>query len=95
MYNTFIQHRDKVITLEAKVFSQGTIKLPLALRNELDIHDADKVLFIRKGNTWELTTHKNNIFNAQGYLKQLNKDKVSIVDELIQERRSEVAKDRE
>ena len=76
-------------TLEAKVFTRGTIKLPTALRNELHIHDGDHVLFIKKENTWIVTTHNTNIKNTQDFLKSLSHDKknISLVDELIKERR--------
>lgn len=80
-------------TLEAKVFSQGTIKLPMALRNELGIQDSDKVLFIKKANTWEITTHKQNITNVQAFLKTLNPENMSLVDELIQERHKEAVEE--
>ncbi len=75
-------------TLEAKVFTKGTIKLPTVLRNELHIHDGDHVLFIKKENTWIVTTHNTNIKNTQNLLKSLSHGKTgSLVDELIKERR--------
>ncbi len=80
-------------TLEAKVFSHGTIKLPAALRHELSIHDSDKVLFIRKGDSWIVTTHQNNIKTAQELIKSLNKNNISLVDELLKDRHDEVLRE--
>ena len=76
-------------TFEAKVFSKGTLKLPVSLRNELHIHDGDKILFIKKDDSWIITTHLNNIKSTQKYLSQLSKNNDSAVEELINSRRRE------
>lgn len=81
------------VTLEATVFSNGQIKLPQGLRNELDIHDKDKVMFIRKKDGWMITTHQMNIKSAQEYIRSLMPKDISLVDELIKERRLEAAKE--
>lgn len=82
-------HNNDTNTLEAKVFTQGTIKLPVYLRNELNIHDGDRVLFIKKGTEWVVTTHLNNIRSTQAFFSALRKDNDSVVDELIADRRKE------
>ena len=74
---------------EARVFSKGTLKLPVSLRNELHVQDGDKILFIKKNVSWIITTHLNNIRSTQAYLAQFHKTDDSAVEDLINARRNE------
>ncbi len=82
-------------SIEAKIFSKGTLKLPIIVRTDLDIHDGDKVLFLKQNNKWVVTTHKHNIQEAQEYfakLKQQSNVEYS-VDDFIAERRAEAVRE--
>jgi len=79
--------------VEAKVFTKGTIKLPASLRHELDIHDGDKVLFMKKYGAWVVTTHLRNIKESQEYIKSMRTDNKSVVESLIKDRRREAKAD--
>ncbi len=82
-------------TYEAKLFTKGTLKLPVDIRNDLNVYDGDRVLFIKKGDSWVVTTHKRNIEEAQKYfakLKQENNVNFT-VDDFIAEKRAEALKE--
>lgn len=71
----------------AKVYAKGKINLPANLKDDLSIHDGDQVIFIKRANTWKLTTRELLIKEAQEYSKQLNPTNESLVDSLLEERR--------
>jgi AbrB family looped-hinge helix DNA binding protein len=78
---------------EAKVYAKGIIKIPTSIRDELQVHDGDKVLFLRKDDTWVLTTHLKNIAATQKLINLLKHDSNSVMDELIESRRDEAKRE--
>lgn len=71
----------------ARVYSQGKINLPVKVKDDLQIHDGDQILLIKNGNSWTITTRNAWIKDAQAYANTLGDKKISLVDELINERR--------
>ncbi len=82
-------------TFEAKLFTKGTLKLPVGIRNDLNVQEGDRILFIKKNGSWVVTTHKQNIRQTQEYFAQLKQEnKVEFtVDDFIAERRAEALKE--
>jgi AbrB family looped-hinge helix DNA binding protein len=74
---------------EAKVYSRGIIKIPSSIRDDLQVHDGDKILFLRKNDTWILTTHKKNITEIQNLISSSKLKDSSIMEGLIQDRKNE------
>ncbi len=40
----------------AKVYSHGKVNIPLSVKADLDIHDGDELIFIKKELSWVVTT---------------------------------------
>ena len=72
----------------AKIYAKGKISLPTTIKNDLDLHDGDNVIFIKSGNSWMMTTRNVLIKDAQNYAQTLNPDGDSLVDSLIDERKT-------
>jgi len=79
----------------AKIYSHGKITLPMTVKTDLNVHDGDEVIFIKKDLSWIVTTRNNWILEAQAYFKSLNPKGKPIVDEFIKERRLEALKELE
>jgi AbrB family looped-hinge helix DNA binding protein len=77
----------------AKVDASGRILLPAELRAELHVAEGDSVLFVQHHNALELRTLKQAVQKAQEYFCSLAPASVSMVDELIAERRAEAARE--
>lgn len=77
----------------ARIYSQGKINLPVRVKDDLQVHDGDQILLIKKGSSWVITTRNAWIKDAQAYASTLDKKNVSLVDELITERRLAATKE--
>ena len=75
--------------------NNGKLKIPEEILSELDIKDGDSILFVKKDSSWIITTRDQKLEEAQAYLKSLNPDNESLVDELIAERRAEALREGE
>ena len=65
----------------------GRVVLPAELRNQLGIKDGEEVLFSRTGHGIEIRTLDEAIRQAQETVRQYVPEGVSLVDELLEDRR--------
>ncbi len=70
-----------------KVNENGRIVIPLEFRRALGIHAGDEVILSWKDDEVRITTMQRRIERAQRRARQYIKPGVSLVDELIAERR--------
>ena len=80
-------HSQLPTQITTKMYSKGTIRIPAAIKNDMHLKDGDELLFVRHGSEWALTTREKMLKEAQAYFTLHNPDKISLVDELIAERR--------
>jgi hypothetical protein len=83
--------RDRVASsVRVKVGSCGEVELPAAMRQALSLKDGD-VLFARlEGGEIHLLTPRAAMLRAQALVRQFVPGGVSLVDELLEDRRREV-----
>jgi len=81
----------KAITLPTevrlKVNENGRVVIPLEFRRALGVQAGDEVILIWKDDEIRITTMRRRIERAQRHARQYVKPGVSLVDELIAERR--------
>lgn len=73
----------------------GRVVLPAELRKEFGIKDGDEVVFSRTEHGIEIQTFDEVVRQVQEYCSQFSKPGVSLVDELIAERRQEALREEE
>jgi len=71
----------------ARVNQNGRVVIPAAFRKKLGIRAGDEVILRVEGDELRITTMKRNIERAQQFVRKFVKPGVSLVDELIAERR--------
>jgi AbrB family looped-hinge helix DNA binding protein len=86
-------HEDKLY--QSKVDKSGRISLPAEIRESLGVMAGDTVLVKQEGSSVEILTPMQAMRNAQGYFQKLVPAGVSLADEIIQEHRDEVARERD
>ena len=79
----------------ARLDRSGRIVLPQPVREGLRLTCGDEVLVIRQGDDYRIETPSQALQAAQEYFRSLVPASVSLVDELLAERRSEVERERE
>lgn len=77
----------------ARVDRSGRITLPQPVRDGLHIDSGDEVLVVRDGDGFRIETPEQALRAAQDYFCSLVPPGVSVVDELLAERRAEVARE--
>lgn len=80
-------------TIRGKVSGAGRVVLPAELRKEFGIKDGSEVLFSRTPHGIEIKTLDQAVKEAQEFCSRFAKPDVSLVDELIRERREEAARE--
>jgi AbrB family transcriptional regulator, stage V sporulation protein T len=73
----------------------GRVVLPAELRKELGIKDGDNVIFSRTEHGIEIQTMSEVVRQVQEYCSSFITPGVSLVDELIEERRQEALREEE
>ena len=82
-----MQPLNHITKYESKVYAKGKTTLPLEIRKQLGIQDNEKLIYIPKGNSFEITTSR--LLLQQMQLKmQLANDNHSL-DDYLAERRQE------
>lgn len=76
-----------------KVDASGRVLLPAELRDELHVSEGDAVLFVRNSGTVEIQTLSQAVQRAQDYFCSLAPRNISLVDELLADRRAEAKAD--
>jgi AbrB family looped-hinge helix DNA binding protein len=79
----------------AKLDTSGRIVLPLAVREQLRLTTGDEVLVIQSGDSCYIETPEQALRAAQEYFRKLAPPGVSMVDELLAERRAEAVREAE
>jgi AbrB family looped-hinge helix DNA binding protein len=82
-----------VLEVRARVNESGRVVLPKELREALGIASGDQLIFSFDGKTLKMETQKQRALRAQAYISNLIGPSVSLVDELIAERREEFRKE--
>jgi AbrB family looped-hinge helix DNA binding protein len=82
------------MTYHAKIIAGGKIVIPAELRRALGFHDGDSIVIEREGDTLVLKTYAQVVREVQQTFKAMLPDTgISMVDELIAERRREAARE--
>lgn len=81
----------KELTVKAKVTEGGRIVIPIKLRQVLGIEIGENVTLSVKNNTLQITTQKEALRRIQALVRRHVPEGVSLVDELIKDRREEAA----
>jgi AbrB family looped-hinge helix DNA binding protein len=79
---------------QSKVDSSGRISLPAGIRASLGVQAGDLVIVRQEGSSIEILTPMPALRKAQEYFQKLVPPGVSLADEIIQENRDEVARER-
>lgn len=94
---TYVMATTKAIALPSevrlKVNENGRVVIPLEYRRALGIRAGDEVILTWKDDEIRITTMQRRIERAQKHVRKYVKRGVSLVDELIADRRREVARD--
>lgn len=77
----------------SRVDSSGRIVLPREVRERMALKVGDGVLLIDDANGVRLETPEQSLREAQAYFSKLAEPGVSVVDELLRERREEAARE--
>lgn len=78
-----------------KVNENGRVVIPAGFRKALGIRAGDEIILRMEDDELRITTMKRRIERAQRHAKKYVKPGVSLVDELIADRREEVRRERE
>jgi AbrB family looped-hinge helix DNA binding protein len=78
---------------QSKVDKSGRIVLPAAVRASLGVAEGDSVLVVQEGRSIEILTSGEAMRQAQEYFCRLVPENVSLVDELLRERREEAERE--
>ncbi|MBC7520572.1 MAG: AbrB/MazE/SpoVT family DNA-binding domain-containing protein [Sandarakinorhabdus sp.] len=81
------------MSYQAKIIAGGKISLPAELRRALDLKDGDIITLDHDGTSFTGMTYRQRIKQLQAKFAPYVQPGVSVVDELITERRAEVAKE--
>jgi AbrB family looped-hinge helix DNA binding protein len=84
---TYIDDNDTVQEARLKVNENGRVVIPAPFRKALGIKAGDEVVLRMEDDELRITTMKRRIERAQRRARQYLKPGVSLVDELIAERR--------
>ncbi len=77
----------------SKLDSSGRIVLPREVRERMSLKFGDGVLLIDDAEGVRLETPEQSLREAQAYFSKLVEPGVSVVDELLRERREEAARE--
>ena len=77
----------------AEVKNGGRVLIPANLRKELDMSDGDIVTLAVENGELRISTLKRNLQDVQRLMAKYKQPGISVVDELIAERRAEAARE--
>jgi AbrB family looped-hinge helix DNA binding protein len=73
--------------IRLRLSENGRIVIPAEVRRTLGVEAGDELILEQEQNSFRLTTRRQRIQEAQRFLRRFVKPGVSVVDELIAERR--------
>ena len=79
--------------IQMKVSDGGRVVIPVEIRQSMGLKEGDTVLWELRGGDAVLTTRLAQMREAQAMVRQYVPEGVSLVDELIADRRAENARD--
>ncbi len=82
-----------MLLIQAKMSEGGRVVIPLEIRKALGLQEGDVVLWELAEGEARLTTRRERLRRAQDLVRQYVPEGVSLVDELIAERRAEAERD--
>lgn len=82
------------IEVRLKVNENGRVVIPVEFRRALGVDAGDEVILTWKDDEIRITTMQRRIERAQRHVRQYVKPGVSLVDELIADRRREAAREK-
>lgn len=85
--------RDLYRVFHSRIDSSGRIVLPREFRVRRHLSTGDEILLIEEAGQCRLETPEQSLLAAQEYFTKLVPPGVSVVDELIAERRAEAARE--
>lgn len=77
----------------AKIDPSGRVALPADVRTAMDVSTGDMVQIVVEGDSVEIKSSRQALRDAQAYFCSVIPSDVNVVDELLQERRDETARD--
>jgi AbrB family looped-hinge helix DNA binding protein len=77
----------------AKITKGGRLTLPAEFRRQLSLRDGDKVMIHLDCDQLRITSQMAAVRRLQAKIKELVPEGVSLVDELIAERKAEAARE--
>lgn len=80
-------------TFHARLADDGRVVIPAPLRHRLGLKPGDTVVIDAEDHTVRVRSYAQVIDEVQTYFRQFAKPGVSLVDELIAERRAEAARE--
>ena len=83
------------MTYHAKVIAGGKIVIPAELRRALGVKDGDTLIIDQEDGRLIIQTYSAMVRRVQDSIREYVPQGVSLVDELIAERRAEAAKEEE
>jgi AbrB family looped-hinge helix DNA binding protein len=84
---SYMKQPDILAEVRLKINENGRVVIPADFRKALGIKSGDEVILRWADDELRITTLKHRIARAQGRARQYLKPSVSLVDELIAERR--------
>lgn len=80
-------------TYSARIDKSGRIVIPSELRDRLHLEPGDELVVREESGSVTISTYDRALAEAQDYFMSLVEPGVSVVDELIAERRAEAARE--
>lgn len=84
---------ESINTYRSKIDTSGRILIPAGVRDRLHLQPGDELIMVQVGDSCRLETPEQALREAQAYFKGLVGPGVSVVDELLAERRAEALRE--
>ena len=85
-----MQNLSHAISYESKVYSKGKTTLPLEIRKQLGIQDDETIIYIPRGDSFEITTSRLLLKQMQKKLHQAH-DEYSVNDFILDRHKEALA----
>ena len=93
MYNETSSPTNVTHSYSVKVDGSGRIVIPVELRDRHHFSPGDEIVLQEVDGQVSLKTYEQTLREVQAYFKSLGDPEISMVDELIAERRAEAARE--
>ena len=93
MYNETASPTNKTYSYSVKVDGSGRIVIPVELRERHHFSPGDEIVLQEIDGHIALKSYEQTLSDVQAYFKSIGDPEISMVDELIAERRAEAARE--